>query len=73
MYTVLGTAANVHDVTQAGALLHGQERDVFANAGYQGAAKNPEVGRCGVNWHIAMCPSKRKQLDKIRPSHALME
>ena len=36
VHTVIGTAANVNDVTQATQLLHGQETDVFADAGYQG-------------------------------------
>ena len=30
-----GTAANVNDVTQASALLHGHEKVVFADSGYQ--------------------------------------
>lgn len=32
----VGTAANVSDVTQAHRLLHGQEKLVLAEAGYQG-------------------------------------
>ncbi|MBA5872400.1 MAG: IS5 family transposase, partial [Nitrospira sp. CR2.1] len=35
IHTVVGTAANVNDVTQAQALLHGDETDVFGDAGYQ--------------------------------------
>jgi len=31
-----GTAANVSDVTQAHALMHGEECELFADAGYQG-------------------------------------
>lgn len=34
VHTVIGTAANVADVTQAGALLHGQETVAFGDAGY---------------------------------------
>ena len=34
VHTLIGTAANVHDVTQAQALLHGDETDVFGDAGY---------------------------------------
>lgn len=34
--TITTTAANAHDMTHAAALLHGQERDVFADSGYQG-------------------------------------
>ena len=35
VHTVIGTAANVHDITVAQALLHGEEMDVYADAGYQ--------------------------------------
>ena len=38
VHSVVGTAANVNDVPQAGALVHGEESDVFADAGYQGVA-----------------------------------
>ena len=43
VHTVIGTAANINDVTQGHGLLHGQETVVFADAGYQGAAKRPEA------------------------------
>ena len=59
VHTVIGTAANVNDVTQAHALLHGQEQVVFADAGYQGAPERDDA--TGVDWHIAMRPGKRKQ------------
>ena len=36
VHTVIGTAGNVSDITQAQALLHGDETDVFGDAGYQG-------------------------------------
>jgi|RifCSPhighO2_12_1023870.scaffolds.fasta_scaffold04155_10 transposase, IS5 family len=39
VHTVVGTAANVNDVTKASALVHGEETDVFADAGYQGVIK----------------------------------
>ena len=64
VHTLVGTAANVHDVTQAQALLHGDETDVFGDAGYQGVEKREENLELPVNWHIAMRPSKRKALDK---------
>ena len=59
VHTVIGTAANVNDVTQGHGLLHGEEEIVFADAGYQGATKRPEA--TGVDWHVAMRPGKRKQ------------
>jgi IS5 family transposase len=61
VHTVVGTAANVHDITEAHALLHGQETDVYADAGYQAIEKRCETG--AVRWHIAMRPGKRKKLD----------
>ena len=42
-HAVVGTTANVNNVTQAHALVHGNEADVSANAGYQGVAKREEV------------------------------
>ncbi len=73
VHTVLGTAANVNDVTQAGALVHGEEADVFADAGYQGVAKREETQGIEANWHVAMRPGKRKALDKSTPMGAIMD
>jgi IS5 family transposase len=53
VHTVVATAGNVADVTQARALLHGGEQVVIGDAGYQGVAKRPE-------------PRKRKS-NGIRP------
>ncbi|NYH12880.1 IS5 family transposase [Paraburkholderia bryophila] len=61
VHTVIGTAANVHDINAAEALLHGQETDVYADAGYQGIEKRCEAD--AVRWHIAMRPGRRRQLD----------
>ena len=60
VHTVVSTAANVNDVTQAGALLHGKETDAFGDAGSRGVAKREEAQ--GPKWHIAMQPGKRKVL-----------
>jgi len=73
VHTVVGTAANVNDVTQAGALVHGEEADVFADAGYQGVAKREEVQGIQANWHVAMRPGKRRALDKDTPMGAVLE
>ncbi|MBD3817176.1 MAG: IS5 family transposase, partial [Halothiobacillus sp.] len=64
VHTVIGTAANVNDVTQAGALLHGDETDAFGDAGYQGVEKRAENLQTPVTWHVALRPSKRKALPK---------
>lgn len=62
VHTVIGTAANVNDVTQAQALLHGDEKEGFGDAGYQGAEKRPEA-QGKVRWNIAMRPGKRRALN----------
>ena len=71
VHTVVGTAANVNDVTQGHELLHGDEEIVFADAGYQGAMKRPEA--TGVRWHVAMRPGKRRALDLANKSHQLID
>ncbi len=63
-HTVIGTAANVSDVTQAQSLLHGEETDAFGDAGYQGVEKREENLEVPVTWHIAMKRSVRKALPK---------
>ncbi len=72
VHTVRGTSGNVNDVVEANSLLHGQETDVFADAGYQGAHKRPDAKE-DVKWHVAMRPGKRKLLDKTDPVDALTE
>ena len=73
VHTVVGTAANVNDVTQAHALVHGEETDVFADAGYQGVGKRAETQDIKTHWHVAMRPGKRKLLDKSTPMGAILD
>lgn len=73
VHTVIGTPANVNDVTQAAALLHGQETDVFGDAGYQGVAKREVAKDLEVNWHIAMRPGKRRALQPQRELDRLLD
>ena len=61
VHSVIGTAANVGDVTQADALLHGQEEEAFGDAGYTGVENRPEA-RPGVVWRVAMKAGKRGAL-----------
>jgi IS5 family transposase len=72
VHTVRGTSGNVNDVVEANSLLHGQETDVFADAGYQGAHKRPDA-KDDVQWHVAMRPGLRKLLDKADPMDALTD
>jgi len=61
-HTLLTTPAHVHDVTQAHALLHGEEQTVHADAGYQGVEKREENQDKSVTWRVAMRPGKRRAL-----------
>ena len=72
VHTVKGTAGHVHDINEGNALLHGQERMVFADAGYRGIEKRPDATP-QVRWHVAMRPGKRKALDKSNAADALLE
>ncbi|MGK2872781.1 MAG: IS5 family transposase, partial [Alphaproteobacteria bacterium] len=62
VHTVVGTAAHVADVTQAHALLHGQETAVLGDAGYQGVAKRAQNQDTPVTWHVALRPGVRRAL-----------
>ena len=64
VHTVIGTAANEADINQTGALLHGREEAVFADAGYTGADKRPEHEDRDVSWNIAIKRSIIKALPK---------
>ena len=61
VHTVIGTAANVSDVTQAGSLLHGDEQVAFGDAGDQGVHTRPEAA--GPDWFVAMRPGLRRKLN----------
>jgi IS5 family transposase len=62
IHSVETTAANVHDLTPAANLLHGEEQVVYADAGYQGIEKRPEMEGKGIGFRVAMRPGKRRAL-----------
>lgn len=64
VHSVVGTAANVADVTQIDKLLHGKENMVGADAGYTGVEKRPEHEGREVIWQIAARRSTYKKLSK---------
>jgi len=72
VHTVRGTSGAVNDVIEANSLVRESDREVFADAGYQGAGNRPEA-RQDVSWHIAMRPGKRRLLDPAKPIEALTE
>ncbi len=63
-HTLVTTPANTADVTQAHQLLHGAEKIVLGDAGYQGVEKREENQTSSVQWEVAMRPGKRKALPK---------
>ncbi|WP_347505399.1 IS5 family transposase [Pseudomonas anguilliseptica] len=64
VHSVVGTAANVADVTQVDKLLHGKENMVGADAGYTGVEKRPEHEGREVIWQIAARRSTYNTLSK---------
>ncbi len=64
VHSVVGTAANVADVTQVDKLLHGDEQRVGGDAGYTGVDKRPEHADRKVVWQIAARRSTYKKLGK---------
>ena len=55
VHTVVVSAANVADVTKTSDLLHGQEQQVHADAGYTGVEKRAEIVALErkIDWQIA--------------------
>ena len=74
VHAVTATAANVADVTQVDNLLHGKEREVYADAGYTGASNRVEPKR-GRHWYIAAKRGKVKQIAdaQLRDLHEKIE
>jgi IS5 family transposase len=64
VHRVSGTAANVADIAQTHALLHGEEKEAYADAGYLGVEKREEIvtRAPGVEWHVA---AKRGQVKAL--------
>jgi len=55
VHTVVVTAANAADITKTAELLHGQEQQVHADAGYTGVEKRAEIVALErkIDWQIA--------------------
>ena len=68
VHSLVTTPANVHDLTPVPELLHGCERLVWGDAGYQGLPKRPEHQDRDVHWHVALRPGVRRTLDPDSPA-----
>ena len=62
IHSIETTAANVHDLTAADQLLHGEEQRVWGDAGYTGIHKRDEFTDRDVDWRIALRPGTRSNL-----------
>ena len=62
IHSIETTAANVHDLTPAAELLHGEESVVYADSGYQGIEKREEMKGRAIGFRVAMRPGKRRAL-----------
>jgi IS5 family transposase len=60
VHTLIGTAANVADIQCAAALLHGEEKVSYVDAGYTGIEKRPEAA--GTTWEVAIKRGKIKAM-----------
>ena len=60
IHSVETTSANVHVVTRAAQLLHGEEEVVYGDAGYQGIEKSAEMAGKSTTIRVAMRPGKRR-------------
>jgi len=62
VHSVVGTAANESDVSQAHAMLHGHEKHAFGDAGYTGVEKRDEMQGKSVKWQVAVKRGKIKSM-----------
>jgi transposase, IS5 family len=64
IHSVTGTAANVADIAQTHALLHGEEKQAYADAGYLGVEKREEIaaGHAAIAWQVAAKRGKIKAM-----------
>jgi IS5 family transposase len=66
VHSVTVTAANVHDLDEAVNLVRGDDEVVYADAGYQGAQKRPEIAedehRSKIEWRVAARKGRLKAM-----------
>jgi IS5 family transposase len=73
VHSLTTTAANVADIVETAALLHGDEDTVFADAGYTGVAKREEMNTVAVDWQISAKRSTVKKVNGKRPLRAILD
>lgn len=65
------SAANVHDLTPIAELLHGDEVEVYSDAGYNGIAKRVDIAGKSAEFRVAMPPGKSRSLPNPPPEGKL--
>ncbi|MDZ7811554.1 MAG: IS5 family transposase [Arhodomonas sp.] len=60
VHSMVATAANAADITQAHHLLHGEEQHAFGDSAYQGVDKRGEHRGSATQWHVAMKRGARR-------------
>lgn len=73
VHSLQTTAANTADVTQTEHLLHGQEKSLWADAGYAGADKREGLKDKDLTWRIAERRSQVKKLEEGSELRRLVE
>lgn len=77
VHTVVSTAANVSDLSQAAALLHGSEIQVHADAGYIGVEKREDIAKADpggrIDWQVARKRGKLKAMEEGPEKERLLE
>ncbi len=58
IHSVETTSANVHEITRAAQLFHGDEEVVYGDAGYQGNEKRAELASKSITFMVATRPGK---------------
>jgi IS5 family transposase len=66
VHSLTTTPANVHDSTQIGKLLHGQEREVFGDQAYWNESHRQSAQAAGIRYRINRRPARRPLNDYQR-------
>lgn len=72
VHTMVTTSANEPDVAHMHRVLHGHEKVVHGDAGYQGVQKRAELKGCDAELVIARRRSTYQKLDACEPSRTLI-
>lgn len=73
VHSVVVSAANVSDISQTSHLLHGEEKRVYADAGYLGVEKREEFEGSKIDWLVAAKRGKIKAMAEGLHKEALLE